>query len=325
MTNRLSVVFLGCGFIAGLHSRQLRRSLADFSLNYASRNMQKAEHYCRQHGGHRSYGSYDAALEDSTIDAVVIATPPHSHLELTLKALDSGKHVLVEKPAYLTLADYEAVKDSQNRNRKVVMVGENDHYKPLAICLRRLLHDGVIGNMIFANFSTIAKRLKTATDWRNNQTIAGGDAFFEEGIHWLHFANSLGPSITSATGFKPMLKQHEPDRRPKSMLAVLKYDNGAVGTLHYSREIPSLLRGLKISTLYGREGIITFESNGAFVLARGHGLPQFFLPGLQDVRGYQSMYRDFLFAIRARSTPEMSLEVAMRDHQLMEQIYEGVD
>ena len=57
--------------------------------------------------------------------------------------------------------------------------------------------------MVFAHFTTIAHRLKTADDWRNDETMAGGDAFFEEGIHWLHFAGSLGPAIISAHGFRP--------------------------------------------------------------------------------------------------------------------------
>ena len=47
--------------------------------------------------------------------------------------------------------------------------------------------------MVFAHFTTIAHRLKTADDWRNDEAMAGGDAFFEEGIHWLHLAGSLGP------------------------------------------------------------------------------------------------------------------------------------
>ena len=51
--------------------------------------------------------------------------------------------------------------------------------------------------MVFAHFTTIAQRLKTADDWRNDEAMAGGDAFFEEGIHWLHLAGSLGPRITS--------------------------------------------------------------------------------------------------------------------------------
>ena len=48
------------------------------------------------------------------------------------RALAAGKHVLVEKPAFPTLADYETVREARTRAGRVVMVGENDHYKPLA-------------------------------------------------------------------------------------------------------------------------------------------------------------------------------------------------
>ncbi|MCL6580880.1 MAG: aminotransferase class III-fold pyridoxal phosphate-dependent enzyme [Firmicutes bacterium] len=113
--------------------------------------------------------------------------------------------------------------------------------------------------MIFAHFTTLARRLKPADDWRNDEAMAGGDAFFEEGIHWLHLANSLGPAITAAHGYRPSLPPEGPDRRSKSMLVAFRYDNGAVGALYYSREVPSLLRGLRLSKIFGRKGIITFE------------------------------------------------------------------
>jgi predicted dehydrogenase len=151
--------------------------------------------------------------------------------------------------------------------------------------------------------------------------MAGGDAFFEEGIHWLHLAGSLGPTITSVTGYRPAISRDGADRRAKSMLAAFRYDNGAVGSIYYSREVPSLLRGVRLSKLFGRSGIITFESNGAFVLVRGRGLPRLLLPGVRDARGYQAMYRDFVRAIRLNVTPEMSLERAMADHALMDQVY----
>ena len=63
----------------------------------------------------------------------MIAVPPKFHLNLTLQALTAGKHVLVEKPAYLTMGDYEVVRDARDRAGRVVLVGENDHYKPLAV------------------------------------------------------------------------------------------------------------------------------------------------------------------------------------------------
>ena len=321
MPDPLRVAFLGCGFITQVHSRNLRVFGQNVQCCYASRDRAKAEAFCRQFGGRRSFADYASAIADRAIDAVVVAVPPRFHLDLTLQALDAGKHVLVEKPAFLRMADYESVKSVRDRTGRVVLVGENDHYKPLAVRLRRLLAEGAIGELVFAHFSTIVKRLKSATDWRNDEAMAGGDAFFEEGIHWLHLAGSLGPRITAIQGFRPTASRTGPDRRAKSMLVAFRYDNGAVGSLYYSREIPSLFRGLRLSKLFGREGVITFESNGLVVLVRGRGLPRLIVPGLRDLRGYQAMYRDFLGAIHEGRAPEMSLERAIEDQRLMDQIY----
>ncbi len=317
----MRIAFLGCGFITRVHSRHLRSLRGDISYSYASRDRARADAFCRDHGGAGAYSDYTAAIEDPTIDAVVIAVPPRFHLDLTLQALDAGKHVLVEKPAYLRMDDYQAVLAARNRSGRVVLVGENDHYKPLAVTLRRLLAEGALGEMVFGHFTTIAKKLKGADDWRNDETMAGGDAFFEEGIHWLHLAGSLGPRIATIHGYRPSPSREGPDTRAKSMMVAFSYDNDAVGSLYYSREIPSLFRGLRLSKLFGRRRIITFESNGLFVFVRGEGLPKLLFPGFRDIRGYQAMYRDFARSIRERGAPEMSLERAMDDQRLMDQIY----
>jgi predicted dehydrogenase len=319
----LRIAFLGCGFITRVHSRHLRK-LPGVVCSYASRDRSKADAFCRELGGARGYAAYAAAIDDPAIDAVVVAVPPRFHLELTLQALAAGKHVLVEKPAFVRIDDYLTVRGARDRAGRTVIVGENDHYKPLAVTLRRLIVERAIGDMVFAQFTTIANRQKTADDWRNDESMAGGDAFFEEGIHWLHVAGSLGPAITSASGFRPAPSREGPDRRIKSMMVAFRYDNGAVGSLYYSREIPSLFRGLRLSKLFGRKGVITFESNGAFVIVRGEGLPRLIVPGFRDIRGYQAMYRDFTASIRDGRAPEMSLERAMDDQRLMDQIYTTV-
>jgi predicted dehydrogenase len=321
MSSPLRIAFLGCGFITRVHSRSLRGLRHHIVLSYASREQGRAEDYCRRFAGERAFGSYEAAIHDPSVDAVVVAVPPRFHLGLTLEALAAGKHVLVEKPAFPRTEDYAHVIDARDRAARVVIVGENDHYKPLAVEVRRLIAEEAIGEMVFADFVTIAKRLKTADDWRNDEAMAGGDAFFEEGIHWLHFAGSLGPRITRIRGFRPSVSNEGPDRRAKSMLVAFHYDNGAVGTLYYSREIPSLLRGMRVSKIFGRKGVMTFESNGLFIVARGHGVPRVLFPGMRDIRGYRAMYVDFLGAIRERRAPEMSLERAIDDQRLMDQVY----
>jgi len=321
MPQSVRIAFLGCGFITAVHSRHLRAMGADVARSYASRDRAKADDYCRQFGGNRAYPDYDAALADPELDAVVIAVPPKFHLDVTLRALERGKHVIVEKPAFPVLADYHTAIAARDRARKVVLVGENDHYKPLAVTLRELLARGDIGDMLLAHFVTIARRLKAPDDWRNDETMAGGDAFFEEGVHWLHLANSLGPRIARIVGFRPDVSPDGPDRRAKTMMVAFQYDNSAAGSLYYSREIPSLFRGLRLSKIFGRRGIITFESNGSFVAVRGSGIPRLIFPGFRDIRGYQAMYRDFMRAIRTGTAPEMSLERAVEDQRLMDQIY----
>ncbi len=326
MTRQLNIAFLGCGFITTVHSRSLASLRDVISVSYASRDIDRARHYCQLYGGLKSYGDYRAALDDPAVDAVVVAVPPRLHLPLTLEALSARKHVLVEKPAFPCLADFERAKAAATEAERIVLVGENDHYKPLAVCLRRLLSEGVIGEMVLAHFTTLVKKFKSGNDWRNDEAIAGGDAFFEEGIHWLHLANSLGPKIVSAHGYRPHATRRPiSDRRAKSMLVSFLYDNGAAGSLYYSREVPSLLRGLRLSKLFGRDGIITFESNGTVVLVRGEGMPELLFPGFRDIRGYRAMYRDFASAVMTGSEPEMNLAVAIQDQRVMEQVYESAD
>ncbi|MCM3881346.1 MAG: Gfo/Idh/MocA family oxidoreductase, partial [Vicinamibacterales bacterium] len=260
MPQPLRIAFLGCGYITEVHSRHLGSLQSDVVLSYASRDAAKAEAYRSRFQGITAFTGYSAAIADPAVDAIVVAVPPRFHLELTLQALGAGKHVLVEKPAFLTLQDYRTVESARNAARRVVLVGENDHYKPLAVTLRRLLAEGAIGDMVFAHFTTIARKLKAADDWRNDLDMAGGDAFFEEGIHWLHLANSLGPKITSIHGYRPLSSTRartEGDTRPKSMMVAFQYDNSAAGSISYSREIPSQFRGIRVSKLYGRDGIIT--------------------------------------------------------------------
>src|SRR3954466_13353773 len=122
MPSPLRIAFLGCGFITRVHSRNLRRFQTEIVCGYASRDQAKATAFCGEFRGTGSYADYADAINDPNVDAVVIAVPPRFHLNLTLQALSAGKHVLVEKPAYLSLADYEVVRDARDRAGRIVLV-----------------------------------------------------------------------------------------------------------------------------------------------------------------------------------------------------------
>ena len=314
----LGIALLGCGWAATIHARTLKHFRGDARLFFASRDAAKAAEYARRHGGAGSFGSYEAALRDDRVRVVVVATPPALHLEMTLAALAAGKDVVVEKPPFLRSADFDAVRDAEAAAPgRRVMVAENYFYKPVAIRLRELVGSGALGAVRFVRVNAV-KRQDTA-GWREDAGLAGGGALFEAGIHWVNLMANIGLGVASAAGFRA--GGGDRDAIERSVLVVVRYDEGAVGTLHYSWDVPSPLKGIRVSHVYGTEGSVSFESNGLWMIVTGKRGPRLVFPGVRDLLGYRGMWRDFIRALRTGDGPLMTLDRARRDVELIEEAY----
>jgi UDP-N-acetylglucosamine 3-dehydrogenase len=310
----LNLALLGCGAVARRHARTLARFGSEVRCFYASRDPARAAEFSARHGGVGSFGSYAAALEDRRVDAVLVGTPPDTHLDLALRALARGKDVIVEKPALLRSQDFPVLRAAEVSSGCRVLVAENYCYKPLARVLRDIVASGVLGEIRFLHLDAV--KYQAATGWRADPVAAGGGALFEGGVHWIDLLANLGLRVETVHGFRPG------DWRgcERSMLVVVEYEEGAVGTLAHSWEVPSPLRGLRVSRIYGTRGSVAFESNGLFVRVSGPR-PRLIFPGLRDIGGYRAMFRDFLTALRTGSEPLMSLARAQRGLELVEAAY----
>jgi UDP-N-acetylglucosamine 3-dehydrogenase len=307
------VAFLGTGKIARVHARRLR-AYPDVALAFASRDGARAEAIARELGG-AAYASYDAAIAAADVDVIAIVTPPDAHAELARAALAAGKHVVLEKPAFVRAADADAIADAAARAGRRVFVAENYHYKPVLARLRALLAERVIGDVVFIHVNAIRKQ--ATPGWRG----AYG-ALFEGGVHWIDFMTKLG-DVIDVHGHAPARPAGQAER---SMLVTFQYAGGAVGTLAYSWEVPATAKGLRLSKIYGRAGSITFETNGLWVLCHGTKT-RLYVPGLRDLSGYTAMWRDFVRAWRDDTDAGMTLADARRDLALVERAYAtaGID
>lgn len=308
----IRLAFLGCGGVTQKHSKTLR-GFKNVDRFYASRSENKAAEFSKKFGGKGYFGSYESAIESSEIDAVLIATPPDSHLDLALKAVRAGKHVIIEKPPFFRSSDFDLVDAERRKTGVQAMVAENYFYKPLRKKLADVLAAGHIGEIRFMYFNATKKQ--TTGDWRD-EAIAGGGALFEGGIHWINFINNLGMKIRKVTGFKP----GQSSKLERSMQVVAEYEKGQVGTLLYSWELGALINGLRISRIYGTEGSITFESNGVFMFIRGKKW-KFILPGFADIGGSKGMFHDFFNAMRTGEEPGFNFAMAKHDLELVEEAY----
>ena len=194
MPEPLRIAFLGCGFITRVHSRHLRSLGTDIVCSYASRDRAKADGLLPAIWRHRQLSattrrrSRIRGRRRGRRRAAALSSRPDA-------AGARGRQARARREAGVP-ADGGLPHGARGARprRRVVLVGENDHYKPLAVRCGSCSPRARSARWCSPTSRRIAKRLKTADDWRNDEAMAGGDAFFEEGIHWLHLAGSLGPT-----------------------------------------------------------------------------------------------------------------------------------
>ncbi len=107
----------------------------------------------QRHPDARAVRELDALLADPAIEAVVIATPPQTHHALAKRALQAGKHVLVEKPLATRLADAYELAELAQAHERVLMPGHTFIYSPAVNAVRELIRGGVVGDVHFVTSS----------------------------------------------------------------------------------------------------------------------------------------------------------------------------
>jgi len=306
------IVFLGSGQAARLHSKLLSKHHPEVRRWYWGRSPQPARALAEAFDGRCLDGAWEQALEDDAVDAVFVTTPPDTHRDIAIRSLDAGKHVIVEKPAFLTVEEFDDVEAAVERNGRRVLVAENYYYKPLLRRIVAVIRSGALGQVRLVLINA-AKR-QVAEGWRADPARAGGGALFEGGIHWVSFLASLGLTIEGVEAHFP----DAPAGHERTALFVAEYAEGAVGVLAYSWEIPGTLKGLRLSRIHGTRSSLLFESNGLFLLQGGRRLS---FPGLSDIQGYKAMLADFVRVLEDGGEPEFTLADARRDVELIRAAY----
>src|ERR1700704_3427790 len=117
------------------------------------RDSAQLELFRQRHSDARAVCEVDEVLDDPAIEAVVIAPPPKTHYEQARRALDAGKHVLVEKPLAVRLAEARELVELAAARDLLLMPGHTFIYSPAVNAVRDLIRDGVLGELHFVTSS----------------------------------------------------------------------------------------------------------------------------------------------------------------------------
>ncbi len=142
------------------------------------------------------YTDIEVLLRNADIDFVDIATPPGTHAQGIIKALEHGRHVMCEKPLVLNRQDFIRIADLCNRHNRVVYTVHNWRYAPIYQEASRLLSQGVIGRVRRIDYQVIRTRPSVTAgetgvedNWRVDPELAGGGILVDHGWHAFYMVN----------------------------------------------------------------------------------------------------------------------------------------
>jgi phthalate 4,5-cis-dihydrodiol dehydrogenase len=171
--------------------------------------------------------------ERSDVEAVYIATPHQFHAPHAILAAEHGKHIILEKPMALTLADCDAINATVERHKVHLIVGHTHAFDPAVRAMRDMIESGTLGRLgmiLSLNYTNFLYRPRRPEEL---DTAQGGGILFNQVPHQIDTARLLGGGVVRSV--RAQVTALDPARPTEgSSAALLQFDNGAAASLIYS-------------------------------------------------------------------------------------------
>jgi predicted dehydrogenase len=270
--------------------------------------------------------SAEALLARDDIQAVIVGTPHTTHLPLTQLAAAAGKHIYVEKPMAVSVAECDAMIEACRRAGVLLTVNKVTRYRESPTTAKRLIDEGRIGELRMVRIlSSVVGYHPTDHGWGKDP--AEGGAWLDMGVH-LFDALRWFTGSEADTVFAKVIDWGGQDLGRSGMAQVVMA-NGVLAQLWISFEMPPPGLGSQSQwTFVGSEGIIESDSYGKVRLGRGDGwedvyeMPSFALNAdtISPVRlaAFSKQVEDFAQAVRDGRPPAVDPENGRKAVELVE-------
>ena len=284
----------------------------------ASREGARAEAYASERGIARAHGSYDALLADDAVDAVYVSLPNALHVPWTIRALETGKHVLCEKPLSRRAADVEEAFDLAERNGLVLMEAFMYRHHPRIRRLQELVEDGAIGRLALVR-ATFSFALRDPENVRMIPELDGG-ALMDIGCYCVSGSRLLAgepervvaEQVTAENGID------------LALYATMRFPGDVIGQFDCSFQAPLRQRLEAV----GEDGSIVTEApwradwGGEMTLTRGESVERIELP---DADSFRLQLENLAAAVRGDAAPLLDRADAVGQARTIEALYRSAE
>ena len=322
----------GCGHIAAKHAAALDEIANARLAAVCDLDQKRTLPFVQQYGA-SSYTDYEDFLKHKPLDAVIICTPSGLHFQLGEKAVSAGKHLLVEKPFVLNVADGKKLVVSCREKGLLLGVVHPNRTKPPVTALKSALGEGRFGKITHVSavlrWNRNAEYFRAAA-WRGTRLLDGG-ILFNQAVHNIDLLNWLAGPVEKVFAYGAT-RVHNIECEDVCACA-LKFRSGALGLIEAA--VTLFPRNLE-------ESLAVFGSRGTAVLGGTvlSGVKEWkfadmtedesrqqaeIINGTPNTPGHMVVLRDFISAINDNRPPMVSGEEALKTLCLIKAIYRSME
>ncbi|MBM7570294.1 Gfo/Idh/MocA family protein [Aquibacillus albus] len=249
----LKVAIIGAGAISQAHVKAYlafedRCEIVAISDIYADKAQKKAE---ENDLNIAIYEDYQKLLEQEDVDLISVCTPPYTHAQIAIDALNAGKHVLVEKPMASSLEECDAMNEAAEKNNKILSIIAQNRFTTPMMKLKHVLETQLMGPIVHTQVDSFWWRGHSYYDlwWRGTWEKEGGGCTLNHAVHHIdifQWMNGMPSEITAVTSNT----SHDNAEVEDLSVAIAKYDTGALAQItssvvHHGEEQQLIFQGKK--------------------------------------------------------------------------------
>jgi predicted dehydrogenase len=319
------VAIIGCGLIGRKRALSLEGARVAVCADLQE---ERARSLADASGAPLVFHDWREAVNHPSVQIVVVSTINDSLAEITLGAVQAGKHVIVEKPAGRSVRELVPVVDAAEKNRVKVRVGFNHRYHPALLKAREWVESGIVGELMFVRGRYgHGARVGYDREWRMNPQVSGGGELIDQGVHLIDLSRMLLGDFPVIDGLATTLFWDT--KADDNAFMTLRTNKGQVAFLHVSC---TEWKNLFSFEIYGRTGKIHVEGlGGSYGVERVtlyKMLPQMGPPDMQSFefpKGDESWkieFQEFLKDIREDRAVSPGIRDAVEALKIVESITE---
>jgi predicted dehydrogenase len=285
------------------------------------------------------FTDYRKMLKAQQLDAVAVCTPNKLHLAPTVDALRAGLPVIVEKPMAMNAADAQKMVDAGKKARKLLMIGFQWRFHPMAQLVRRSLDSGEMGKILYVRCQALRRRGIPSWGVFGRKDIQGGGPMIDIGVHILEMAHYMmgKPEPVSADG---SCYTYIGNKKPEALapwgnwdhktytvedlaVGLLRFKNGATLVIE-SSFAAHIEKDLWNVSVMGEKGGASFDPPMLFTDQGGH-MVNITPTHLGESDGFIKKIRHFIDCIQTGCACEAPGEDGVAVQKMLDGIYKSAE